>query len=343
MAKYFPYLCVLMVIAQGTLLQAASKWDWSKSDLYIGHCILPSSPKIGHINNHDGIFACVKGNFYHDFVSKSKDVGKSQYSHGMLYLGIHTPSLYSFHWSGYLKSDFKEFHDAKFSKTSQLSLIKIGNTAVQKTMLTIGKGFIPFGINQSPSSSFLKAINPDQFWRTPSYGPTLTYDNHINLSHEFAILGGPSKDHLTLSNFSDNRAFVYRFIYDSSAWYGTRYVISALAKVDGKRSYSIGIINHNPNKSISHIEWVRVRETPDGKSNPFKQLLRFSILGPPKKSGRFFLLLDDVRFSHRLVNIGYSTKLLRRIMLNTSFAYKKNESVAKTYHWTLIFGLGFSL
>lgn len=261
------------------------------------------------------------------------------------YGASHFGNFYSLHVQGIQERGGDSKKDYFIDrKEIDLAVIQIGNPAYDHWRLLIGKQKPAFGVNRNPFNEFPSFLDPITLWESPHPSLRFVYDSQDKFTVEVETACQSSKE-LGVCRDEYQNHFLYstRLMYDISIFNGTRFILSHLGDFKGKRQFGLGIVNITPDNNIFHIEWNRTRTTPDGKHDPFAQLLRIAFEDSPKKKVRNLVLYDDLRGLYRLFGLGGVVHAASHIDAKFALFYKKDETLNKRHRWFFDFGLSTQL
>ncbi|MFK7822922.1 MAG: hypothetical protein AB8G05_02110 [Oligoflexales bacterium] len=313
--------------------------------LYWGNCTLDSDPKAATPFSKTYAAICLKPELHQSMSHQQKTSHNQYYHYSKIYAGFHTLGTIGFHWSGFQKiqSDDGPGTQIDINRTTNTAALTIGKLGINRILLSAGKQKMGFGIGIMPKGAFIESINAPSFWDSPNYSLSASWDNLVDATAQVSIGIENPDELLFLEQELKQLSIASRLIYDSPAWFGTRFVISGLAHHNGERRFGIGMLNIAPNRAISLVEWIRSRQTPDGKSTSFKQLIRFTLIGEKQWNKQPFFMYDDVRKNHRLFAIGQEFFFYNNMSVRFSLAYRKDESSKREHLFYAIGGLSLQL
>ena len=326
-----------------TILRAGPVDDYVH--FFWGNCTLNSDPKVSKQFSETYAAMCVKPEM-HQSVSIQDAKSHNQYDHySRIYTGIHTMGAVGFHWSAFQKIQTNDGPGTKpdIDRMTDTAALTIGKLGLHRFLLSAGKKKMGFGIGIKPKGAFIESLSSPSFWNSPGYSVTTSWDNLVDATGEISIGIEEPEELLFLEQELKHLSIASRVIYDSPAWFGTRFVISGLAHHNGERRFGLGMLNIAPNGALSLVEWIRSRQSPDGKNHPFKQLIRFSLIGERQWNKQPFFIYDDVRHTHRLFIIGQEFYFYKNMSVRFSLAYRKDESPLREHLFYAIGGLSLQL
>lgn len=332
---------IAFLIATASLSANTFGAGFSRSPLgfYWGDCALNSDPKLGQAFADNYAKICIKPEI-HQSISIQQTNNHNLYDHySRIYTGVHTPGSIGLHWSAFQQLQVDDGPGAKLktNRNTDTAILTIGKLGLHRFLLAGGKQKMGFGIGLKPQSAFLESHTSPSFWDSPPYSITATWDNLVDATGEISVGIDDPEELLFLERELKSLSIASRIIYDSPAWFGTRFVLSGLAHHNGERRYGIGMLNIAPNGASSLIEWIRSRHAPDGKGQHFKQIIRFTLVGERRWNKKPYFIYDDVRHTHRFFTIGQEFYFYRNMSLRLSLAYMKDES---GQHEHLFYGVG---
>ena len=238
---------VAFLLALACLFEAHSKAAALNSplDLFWGSCVLDADPK--NVDPFSDAYAaiCIKPEL-HQSVSIQQTSNENQYDHySRIYIGLHTPGSIGIHWSAYQKAQTNDGPDTKVSitRTTDTATLSIGKLGLRRFIFTAGKKKMDFGINVKPKGAFIESISSPEFWDSPDYSATATWDNLVDATGQVSVGIDDPEELLFLEKELKNLSISGRIIYDSPAWFGTRFVLSGLAHHNGERRFGLGMLN----------------------------------------------------------------------------------------------------
>ena len=317
----------------------ASKDLETPVSVFWGQCKLETDPKLAGPFSSRYLALCIRPES-HQSISAQQSNNISQYDHySRIYAAIHTPGNVAFHWSAFIQgqTDDGPGSETKITRQTDTAALSIGKLGLNRFLLSTGKQTMAFGLGIKPKGAFFESLSSPEFWKTPGYSATVSWDNLVDATGQISVGIADPEELLFLEREFKNLSISSRIIYDSPAWFGTRFVLSGLAHHNGERRLGLGMLNIAPNGAMSLIEWVRSRQTPDGTNSSFKQIIRFTLIGEKQWKKKPFFIYDDVRHTHRLFVIGQEFYFYKNMSVRMSFAYRKDESDEREH---LFYGIG---
>lgn len=308
----------------------------SKFYFNVGSCQLPSDPHESTSGILTPIGSCLRANINHDMAYASK-IRLLHATRADGDLSIHVGHYNSLFASGYVeRTESVEPDKLPYSLTKTLRNLSytLGNLALYPLALTVGRQSPSFGINHTPLIGLNNIWNPRQFWDGASPGIALRVDNMKSIAAELSL----NRD------FDDDDRFVsLRLMYDMAYKAGVRCVVSFQGKDTGERKGGLAALAMDHLGNLLQIEWVRIRSTPDGKSDSFQQLVRIAFEESREKNIRVFAQYDDIRRVARQVIFGSHMRFLNNLHTKTAVAYRKSSDQARSQQWFFALGIGFTL
>jgi len=222
--------------------------------------------------------------------------------------------------------------------------LQLGNPALHRVRLVGGVVRQPFGIDSSYLMEFFRAMEGRGWWRSPDFGAVVTLDNMSSSSIDVGIGRNRSRRSSESEPMTDDsrdhlRAYAFRLMHDIAPLDGSRLVASALTQSDGQRRFGLGFINANAKGDETHLEWLRVMATPDGRQSDFEQIVRIAYRSEFRANNRMVAHYDDERLRYRLGVIGVDFAARNWFLIRTAVAYRKSESPEISTRWFLVTGL----
>jgi len=269
-------------------------------------------------------------------------------NYASLYTSIHLLEYVSLHgeWerSRLMLMDAHEGQDAVDDERKPVSaFLQLGNNALHRFRLSVGKLHIPFGVDHQPHMEiFNRTVKSRRYWRTPRWGLRLTFDTQVSSQYEVGIATSktPGQGSDQDEEIPENRAVSARMMFDIGALEGFRFVISGYGESEGERRLGVGFVTISRRGDGAALEWVRIRETPDGRDQPFDQLFRLSYATAFYSATRWVLEYEDERFGYRLGTIGADFAMPYYALLRLAISYH-DTFAEKDDFW--IFTSGFQL
>jgi len=248
------------------------------------------------------------------------------------YGGLHLHKLASLHAEGrrlklfnIVDTDAPPIKDEQ--KTESLFL-QIGNPALHKVRLSVGRLAMPFGLNHQPGPMVnTLSISADRYWLAPRHVARLTIDNQSEAQLEIGVAQNESPIRKARdiaepeSRAESSQALSVRFAYDISALDGTRILMSGYGQKDGQRRYGIGLLNRAPRGDLTSFEWAMWRDTPGGRGQRRQQFFRFAFEGGFVTDSRIVFNYETEERDYRLVTLGQDFKVFPFAILRISISY----------------------
>lgn len=284
---------------------------------------------------------CPGGNVSVDYSLFSGERRPQSNIHGQLFGGIHVKEFTSLHWQGFLNTGAQThpFYRSELVRDTDHLVVQIGKPALHKLGVSLGKQPPVFGVHTRLPSAFLNPFKPSWTRLNPGPGIRVGFDNLTSFSAELSV----NKNKNSQDPDHEEKSIGARFINDIAAWSGTRLVLSLFGSQPGERRFGLGAMNIAPDGTLSLIEWVRMRNKPDGKSEPFNQLLRFYINGAIRRNRQTYFMYEDIRLTHRLGLLGNRIWFSKNYYINLSLAYRKDESSLQNHLWIFSIGGGINV
>jgi hypothetical protein len=258
-----------------------------------------------------------------------------------------------------------------------MAAVELGNVALDQVRLTAGRVTLPFGIDASEANEFYRLREHRPFWSSPEYGAFVTLDDLTDVSLAFgyatdryasahkrrlteraAGLHDPRRGRSASDEEADaaadadagaalddetrpmpREAMSVRLMLDFSALDGSRLVLSGYGESAGMRRLGAGFVTVNRRGDVTHFEWVRRLTTPDGKEDPFEQVLRIAYTSNWRADSRWIVEFDDERFVQRAGTIGGEAMLAPHLVLRLAASYLHAETGTDKAQWALTSGL----
>ncbi|MGE0171328.1 MAG: hypothetical protein AB7T49_01020 [Oligoflexales bacterium] len=331
---FFRYRQLLAIFVLVVAQMAAAK----PRRVFFGNCSFSKDPQKGG----DWPAMCFRASAAGYGIRKSETLPLWQkFYHTDGYLGLHLNSSLSIHGSASqnITQDTKK-HVEK--KTDNL-FIQMGNPALHRLRMTIGRFNNTFGINDEPFSEALSHLykNPS-FWETEKYSAKITIDD---LATTQLDLGASTPfndlDKYDSKTNTENFDLLARLIHDSSALGGTRFMASYLERPHLQRRLSLGIITVSPTDATASFEWVRVWDA--YSSERFNQIMRFVYYDNMKNKQRWLFEYENELERHWMTTVGFDYHPFKYSYIRNSLSYYRSAIDKDLHHWIMTSGIGLYL
>ncbi len=268
-------------------------------------------------------------------------------------MGVHVASYLSGHLSGESErlifsssSNGKSSHVIDRSKVDTLAL-QVGNPVLHKTRLLYGRMRIPFGLQDQELAPIFSIFDNRKLWGTFDRGFVFAIDDLRNRTIEIGFGKMLLKRDEEVHSFSAmpesaSEAIALRLNYDVSSLEGTRLIGSVYGMRAGERRFGFALLNLKSNGESTSFEFVRRLSSPDGKSHPFEQALRLSIVSQWRSGRRMTAGVEDERFRFRRGLIAAERQiptLSKDTYWRLGVVYHKAEDQTTQRGWWAILGV----
>lgn len=216
--------------------------------------------------------------------------------------------------------------------------VQIGNPALHPAWVNIGRMRLPFGLDLSEAPERYRLYEDRRFWRSPEQGVAVSFDNvenfHIDLGY-----AADRKQKDAEEPQPKIQAASFRLMADLSALDGSRIVASGYGENKGVRRVGLGFLTVSRKNDLTQFEFVRFQSTPDGRAEPFRQLLRLGYVGSWRANSRWVAQFDDQRLDFRAGTLGTDLLLFGHAIFRFAGSYRKFEDGTKRQRWTVTSGL----
>ncbi len=307
------------------------------STLYLGACTLDDE---AILDDAAILRFCTQPNLDMDILTNFR-AEHSLHQVGRLYIGSHYRH-YSLHFQGFLhQSSSLNRSTTSLTRYTEMAAIRIGNYAYDHWNLTLGEQPLPFGLHFNPIQGAYYQFNNERYWRSPTYGVNIGWDNW----QKIRIEAGWASDFKKSNDPTQKKIKTgvgARFIYDFSALNGTRFILSLSGENIGTRKVGAALL-HNAKDTLFQIEWIREKDLQQPSDADYLQFLRFSITGPYQRNTRTVLLYEDAYNSHRIGILQQDWKLPFPLHYHIALGYRKEESGVGPNQWILFTGMTLHL
>jgi hypothetical protein len=296
----------LAVVAGSVLLLNNQTFADDNPILHLGICELKegSEATVNSITSNFDI--CLNGRAGGQFsyvFANSKENFVTSYTDGTV--SLHVTEYFSLFGKGYTlrRFTFDDSNEGDIKSSSDMLLLRLGNATLHGFSFAAGKFRAPFGIGIKESSQSYRYYADDFHWRTYDFGSWITWDDKKNIFLDASLVtasipeGKNERDDLKESG---DWGGSLRLGYDFSAIEGARLVGSLYGQKNGVRRTGIGFINVNSRGDTNWVEFVRTRSSPDGKQEPFRQLVKFGYLSSRRNGSRWSVNIEEDRGLQRL-------------------------------------------
>jgi len=270
------------------------------------------------------------------------------------YAAIHFGEWVSFHAEArrkrlFLLNNATEGIAADGAITEALFL-SLGNQALHRYRINLGKLPMPFGIDFSPTPEIQRvALKTQRYWKYPDYVASFTFDNLVDTNAEVAVASDmiPGYHDPASVNFIDienRQALSLRLSFDISALEGTRFLLFGYGEKSGQRRFGSGFVNRSGRGDLTSFEWVRWRDTPDGKSHGIQQLFRLNYEGVFVTNTRPIFEYEAEERTYRLLTFGQDYKAFEMGLARLSASYYFDDrDIREPNFWFMNVGLQLEL
>ena len=320
--------------------------EYFSPHILYGKCKLSES-----INpSYKDLFFCINPSLQQNFI---KPIGRSNSLHhhlSKIHFSVHSPIGFNLHIDKRIFISIEDSDLKNFTKTDQLSfLVEIGTPGESNFLTSFGKQKLPFGVNSSTIQNSIYFMNKligetDIYWNSNPYSLVLKFDNKENLTSEVAY-GANTVNRLDISRSTDysDMDTSLRIMYDNSSWLGTRFYGSLYAHQKGERRWGVSVLTNGVNGSSFIIEIARKRSRPDGKKNPFKQIIQSSFSTQFKNNKREYLAFTLLRKISNNLTYGQEYLLSKFLSIDFSLLYSNSLTQSRQQLWAISGGINIKL
>jgi hypothetical protein len=254
-------------------------------------------------------------------------------------LSLHAGAYQSLYFGGFVERIASAREDkipTHVEKDLREASYTLGNVTLFPLSVTVGKQSPVFGINHSPITTINPLFSSRALWSRANPGAIIRLDNIRRWSFETSI-----NQHSARDDKPEDKTLAARYMYDLPFKLGVRTVFSFQGKESGERKAGIGFLSISPRGNIFQIEWVRSRSTPDGKQDPFEQIIRISFEESPFEVSSAYLMFEEIRLVARQMTLGSRWRMWEHVQTLSSITYQKPQESKQ--EWFLSLGLGVVL
>lgn len=316
----------------------------SPSKVLTGDCLAAQDPLKMEAPSFPSV--CVRGAAFGEILTGMNSAAENFWLFGARgYAGVHLANWLSLHGSG----EGLRAENSKTGRTEVLSretdyvTANIGNVALHRWRLALGKPLLPFGVGDSPVMDSLQLLGVRGFWEGLEGGAVVTFDNMRDVQVEAGGFSTTPRNNDRYKKRIGNDAASARMSYDLPALDGSRLVFSFYGDRLEERRVGFAFINVSVKGDVTHFEFVRRYYF--SKDNPadLEQLLRLAYLGAQRGTSRWAAQYDDVRRRHRLGVLGQDFVLGEQLFGRLGLAYRKGEAIGVESRWFVTGGVKWVL
>jgi len=280
-----------------------------------------------------GQFSYVSGNSKENFVTSYAEGTSS----------LHVTEYFALFAEGHgqRRLYFDDTPTKKIESDSKMMALRIGNAALQGYSLVAGKFRAPFGIGIVEASRSYRYYADEFHWTTYDYGTWLTWDDLKNVFLDVALVSASAstdRSENTTKEAPDWGGSI-RLGYDFSAIEGSRLVGSLYGQKSGLRRTGVGFINVNSRGDTNWIEFVRTRLSPDGKEEPFRQIIKFGYQSSWRNSSRWTVNIEEDRRLQRLGEFAHHILVYEHVEFNLGIMMRRALAAPFSDRWHATSGI----
>ena len=316
----------------------------------LGTCEATEDPLSAKAHDELGAAACLRGSMGVETTVFAEAPREANWiSYGSAYGGVFVRPWLSMHALGRWRDVRSLSQKLEYSKShfTDLAVLQIGNPALDRYRLTTGRMRLPFGIDTSQAPQFYQDKENRRFWRSPTDGGYLTFDDLRRLRVD-AGLAVSEISHLDpkppLSpKYDADKAISVRGALDVSALEGTRIVASVYGSELGERRYGLGLINTNQKGDYTAFEFARRQIFASGLLRPFEQILRIAYTSTWQRNARWVMQFDDERLRFRRIIFDYEKMILPHLQSKLAISYLRATDGSRVSRWGFTCGVETNL
>ncbi|MBF0442622.1 MAG: hypothetical protein HQK54_12015 [Oligoflexales bacterium] len=337
--KKIIYIYVLLFSASGF----SSEKSMDRTEyLYTGKCIMANDPDDGNKDENLWPNACLKGNAAYQIL-ENINMGRleTDLSYAELYLGVHLNKYISFHSKNYL-ARIRSFYPDELNKndlkrTTDSMFLQIGNSALSRWRLSLGRIVLPFGLNDTPHMRiFDYTYSSAEYWKFPAFGYRLSFDNSTDLQIDYGYVHDNGKS----SNIGGKEIRVqsFRILYDISPLSGSRMIFSISEDSNEERRLGFGFLNVSQEIYRASFEWIRIGRKGKYFLENSNQLIRFTFKEVSREKDYWLFEFEDRSVYGTLTTVGYEYFLLKNYLLKVNLSYFRSRTELIDHHYIAVLG-----
>ena len=318
--------------------------------LMLGSCEPIEDPLSAKGQEEIGAAACLRGAMGIEATGFAEDSREANWiSYGSAYGGSFVRSWLSMHVLGRWRDVHSLNRKLEYSRShfTDFAVLQIGNPAIDRYRVTAGRMRLPFGIDTSQAPQFYQDKENRGFWRSPTDGGYLTFDDlrRLRLDAGLAISEISRLDPKArlAPRYATDKAFSLRAALDVSALEGTRILASVYGAEMGERRYGLGLINTNQKGDYTAFEFARRQIFSSGLLRPFEQLLRLAYTSAWQRNARWVMQFDDERLRFRRVVFDYERVILPHLNSKIAISYLRATDGSRASRWGFTCGVETNL
>lgn len=327
----------LVVAATLPAAASAETQPW----LMLGDCTLVRDPASSEARGDHSFLVCLRGKAGAESTTISGAPQENYWvRHASGTLGVHVTRYVALLAKGRLRDVIplgqKEII-ANETRATDYAVVQLGNPALHRVWVSAGRQRLPFGLDLSHAIESYKSFETRAFWASPEQTATLSLDDLRFVRFDFGY--GSNEIVKTEERMHAVHAASARLMFDLSALDGSRLVASGYGENRGARRFGLGFVTVSRKGDETSFEFVRQLETPDGRTAPFRQLLRLAYLGSWRNESRWVVQVDDERQRVRMGLLGYDVRLFRHGVFRFAVSHYKSEAGDDYRRWLVTSGL----
>ena len=318
--------------------------------LMLGTCEPTEDPLSTKGQQELGAAACLRGAVGAESTAFVEAPGDANWiSYGSAYGGAFVRSWLSMHVLGRWRDIRSLSRKLEYSRShfTDFAVLQIGNPAIDRYRVTAGRMRLPFGIDTSQAPQFYQDKENRGFWRSPTDGGYLTFDDLRRLRFDagLAVSKISRLDPKSRQPHTDaaEKAISVRAALDVSALEGTRIVASVYGAEMGERRYGLGLINTNQKGDYTAFEFARRQIFSSGRLRPFEQLLRLAYTSAWQRNARWVMQFDDERLRFRRIVFDYERVILPHLNSKLAISYLRATDGSRVSRWAFTCGVETTL
>ena len=316
----------------------------------LGSCEPIEDPISAKAREELGTAACLRGSLGVEATTFAEAPREANWiAYGSAYGGAFVRSWLSTHVLGRWRDVRSLSRKQEVSKShfTDFAVLQIGNPAIDRYRVTAGRMRLPFGIDSSQAPQFYQDKENRRFWRSPTDGGYLTFDDLRRLRFDAGLaiseISRLNPKTQQPPRYAADKAFSLRAALDVSALEGTRVVASVYGAEMGERRYGLGLINTNQKGDYTAFEFARRQVFSSGQLRPFEQLLRLAYSSAWQRNARWVMQFDDERLRFRRIVFDYERMLLPHLYSKFAISYLRATDGSRVSRWAFTFGVETNL
>jgi hypothetical protein len=218
--------------------------------------------------------------------------------------------------------------------------LQIGNSALNRHRILIGRSRQPFGVNQNTIANWSGYLLEDLFYGPKNYLASYTYDNQKDLTWTTSI---GAKEESKRNASARDSTVSSRLSFDLAALEGTRILTSFSTTELSQRRGGIALVNRNGKGEQTTFEVIRVWTEFPYDPIDFNQLIRTNWSGKASEDLRVSAQFEDVWQQHRIGNITLKQMFTDQLSLDGTIGFYRTENQLLRSHWFGALGIEASL